>query len=97
MLHWHGDQFDLPTGATLLAATAHCPHQAYAIGANVLGLQCHLETDADEIEHWLVGHSAELIAAGRNPNTIRTDAARFGPRLAERSDRVLRDWLEGLD
>ena len=27
----------------------------------------------------------------------RADAARSGPRLAERSDRVLREWLEGLD
>jgi GMP synthase (glutamine-hydrolysing) len=97
VLHWHGDQFDLPAGATLLAATEHCPHQAFAIGARVLGLQCHLETDADEIEHWLVGHSAELIAAGFDPRAIRADAARFGPRLAERSDRVLREWIEGLD
>jgi GMP synthase (glutamine-hydrolysing) len=96
VLHWHGDQFDLPAGATLLAATEHCPHQAYAIGRNVFGLQCHLEADAEEIEDWLIGHSAELIAAGMDPRAIRDDAARFGPRLAERADRVLRDWLEGL-
>ena len=96
VLHWHGDQFDLPAGATLLAATEHCPHQAYAIGRNVLGLQCHLEADAEEIEDWLIGHSAELIAAGMDPCAIRDDAARFGPRLAERADRVLREWLEGL-
>ena len=97
VLHWHGDQSELPADATLLAATDPCPHQAFAIGPNVLALQCHLETDADEIEHWLVGHSAELIAAGIDPRAIRTDAARFGPRLAERSDRVLREWIEGLD
>ncbi|HEU4649826.1 MAG TPA: glutamine amidotransferase, partial [Croceibacterium sp.] len=97
VLHWHGDQFDLPPAATLLAATDQCPHQAYAIGANVLGLQCHLEADAEEIEDWLVGHSAELVAAGMDPRAIRRDAAQFGPRLAERADRVLRDWLERLD
>jgi GMP synthase (glutamine-hydrolysing) len=97
VLHWHGDQFDLPAKATLLAATDHCPHQAFAIGPSVLALQCHFETDADEIEDWLVGHSAELVAAGFDPRAIRADAARFGPRLAERSDRVLREWLEELD
>lgn len=96
VLHWHGDQFELPAGATLLASTDHCPHQAFAIGANVLGLQCHLEADANEIEDWLVGHSAELIAAGFDPRDIRADAARLGPRLAERSNRVLWAWLEGL-
>lgn len=97
VLHWHGDQFELPAEATLLAATDHCPHQAFAIGRNVLALQCHLEANADEIEHWLVGHSAELIAAGLDPRAIRADAARFGPRLAERSNRVLREWIGGLD
>ena len=54
-------------------------------------------TLADEIEHWLVRHSAELIAAGFDPRAIRSDAARSGPRLAERADRVLRERLEGLD
>jgi GMP synthase (glutamine-hydrolysing) len=95
VLHWHGDQFDLPEGTTLLAETAHCPHQAYSLGPNVLGLQCHLETDAAEIEAWLVGHCAELLASGRDPRAIRADAARFGPTLAKRSNRVLGAWIEG--
>jgi GMP synthase (glutamine-hydrolysing) len=95
VLHWHGDQFELPEGATLLAATEQCPHQAYSIGPNVLGLQCHLETDAAEIEAWLVGHCAELSAGGRDPRAIRADAARFGPTLAERSNAVLGAWIEG--
>ena len=95
VLHWHGDQFDMPQGASLLAATEHCPHQAYSLGPNVLGLQCHLETDAAEIEAWLVGHSAELIASGRDPRAIRADAARFGPELAERSAAVLNTWIDG--
>jgi GMP synthase (glutamine-hydrolysing) len=46
VLHWHGDEFEIPEGTTLLAATRHCPHQAYSRGPNVLGLQCHLETAA---------------------------------------------------
>jgi GMP synthase (glutamine-hydrolysing) len=94
VLHWHGDQFDMADGTTLLAATAHCPHQAYSRGPNVLGLQCHLETDAAEIEAWLVGHSAELIASGRDPRAIRADAARFGPELGQRSIAVLSAWIE---
>ena len=62
---------------------------------NVLGLQCHLETDAAEIEAWLVGHSAELIASGRDPRAIRADAERFGPELHARSIAVLDSWIEG--
>jgi GMP synthase (glutamine-hydrolysing) len=95
VLHWHGDEFAMPESAVLLAATPHCPHQAYSLGRNVLGLQCHLETDAAEIEAWLVGHSAELIASGRDPRAIRADAERFGPELHARSIAVLDTWIEG--
>jgi GMP synthase (glutamine-hydrolysing) len=45
VLHWHGDQFELPPGAELLAGSLHCPHQAFALGPRVLGLQCHLEAE----------------------------------------------------
>jgi GMP synthase (glutamine-hydrolysing) len=42
-LHWHGDTFDLPAGADLLASTDLIPHQAFALGANVIGFQFHPE------------------------------------------------------
>ena len=54
-------------------------------------------TLAGKIEQWLVGHSAELSAAGFDPRAIRSDAACFGPRLVKRADRVLCAWLEGLN
>lgn len=41
--HWHGETFSLPEGATWLAASAACPHQAFSLGPRILGLQCHLE------------------------------------------------------
>jgi len=43
VLHWHGDTFDLPEGAKLLASSEATKHQAYAIGDKVLALQFHLE------------------------------------------------------
>lgn len=39
--HWHG--FDLPAGATKLAASALFPNQAFRIGDRVFGFQFHAE------------------------------------------------------
>ncbi|RMG41216.1 MAG: type 1 glutamine amidotransferase [Candidatus Dadabacteria bacterium] len=44
-LHWHGDTFDLPEEAVLLASSTACKNQAYLIGEHVLALQFHLEFD----------------------------------------------------
>ncbi|GHB98157.1 type 1 glutamine amidotransferase [Cerasicoccus arenae] len=44
VFHWHGETFSLPEGATLTASSQGCVNQAFQIGANVIGLQFHLET-----------------------------------------------------
>lgn len=95
VLHWHGDAFGLPPGAESLAVTGLCPHQAFAVGANVLALQFHLEVDCTGIEDWLVGHAAELAVGGVDPRTIRADAARHGATLTRLADAVLGEWIEG--
>lgn len=96
VLHWHGDRFDLPAGGTLLASTARCAQQAYAVGDAVLGLQFHLEADAGRIERWLVGHCCELAQAGIDPRDVREDAQRHGAALAEAARRAIGGWLDRL-
>lgn len=44
VFHWHGDTFQIPPGATLLASSQACPHQGFVIHNRVVGLQFHLET-----------------------------------------------------
>lgn len=97
VLHWHGDIFEIPTGAVRLAETTVCPHQAFAVGPNILGLQFHPELDVSAgFERWLIGHACELSAAGIDPGDLRADAARFGPSLRDAGRRALADWLGGL-
>lgn len=96
VLHWHGDTFDLPPGADLLASTAITPNQAFALEANVLGLQFHLEADPRRIEQWLVGHAVELAGAGVDVNALRADAARRGAAVVEGGTRAFGAWLDGL-
>lgn len=96
VLHWHGDQFTIPDGASRLAETPGFPNQDFSSGDDVLALQFRLEADHTRIEHWLIGHAHELATAGIDPRRIRSDAARFGPALAVAAQDVLHDWLAHL-
>ena len=95
MLHWHGDTFDLPAGATHLASTPDCRNQAFAIGAHVLGLQFHPEVRGEAIESWLIGHAAEIGSSpGVSVENLRADTSRYAPALGDRSQRFLDQWLD---
>jgi len=94
VLHWHGDTFDLPAGAQLLASTAATPHQAYAIDKHVLALQFHPEVKAGDIETWLIGHTVELARVGIDPRTIRRRTEEIGAIVASAGERMFARWME---
>lgn len=96
VLHWHGDTFDLPAGAVLLASTAACRNQAFALGRHALGLQFHPEAGAEGFERWLVGHAAEIAAAGLDPRALRAGAERHGRAAAVRGERLFAAWLAAV-
>jgi len=97
MLHWHGDTFDLPSGATRLASTPACENQAFAWGNHVLGLQCHPEIRADRFEPWLIGNAGEIAAEDIDVRELRADTARLGPRLEEAARRMFGEWLDQVE
>jgi GMP synthase-like glutamine amidotransferase len=64
VMHWHGDTFDLPPGARLIAESAGCPRQAFLWNDRVVGLQFHLEMGAVNVAD-LVNVSADDLTPGR--------------------------------
>ncbi len=96
VLHWHGDTFDLPQGATRLASNVNYENQAFAYGRNALALQFHLEADPRQLEEWYVGHTAELAAAKVSVRDLRAAAQRHKSGLAQRADQVFSAWLHEL-
>jgi GMP synthase (glutamine-hydrolysing) len=53
IFQWHGETFDIPSGAEWLAYTKTCTHQAFRAGLNVYGIQFHPEVTAEMIEDWI--------------------------------------------
>lgn len=97
VLHWHGDRFDIPDGATRLAGTQTCTNQAFSMGRHVLALQCHLEADPHQIERWLVGHACELAQAGIDPRALRTDAQALQSSLPLAARAAFTAWLDEIE
>jgi GMP synthase (glutamine-hydrolysing) len=96
VLHWHGDTFDLPQGATRLASTALCENQAFAYGPTALALQFHIEAEARGLERWYVGHTMELAAAKISVPELRRTSRAFAPEAAARGNACLSAWLDAL-
>jgi GMP synthase (glutamine-hydrolysing) len=97
ILHWHGDGFTLPAGATLLAETEHFL-QAFSVGETVLALQCHPEMGSidDGIARWIEEDADYIVGAGTSADAIRADHTLFGRDAARAGQRLLRNWLAGL-
>lgn len=95
VLHWHGDTFDLPEGATLLASTPLFPHQAFSAGPRALALQFHAEVTAPGLERWLIGHAGEIAATpGVSVRSLRGDTAAQAPALERQGEAMLDLWLD---
>ncbi len=95
VLHWHGDQFEIPAGCASLATTPLCPHQAFAVEDFALGLQFHLESDPARLEQWLIGHAGELAQARVPLDALRSDAKAHGPALRAALGDVMDRWMAG--
>lgn len=65
IFHWHGETFDLPPGAELLASSAGCKNQAFRVGDRIYGLQFHLEVTPGMIVEWC--REDEACAAAVHP------------------------------
>ena len=96
VLHWHGDTFDLPENATLLASSKIYSNQAFQIGHQILALQFHIEVAADSLEKWLIGHTCELRKADINIPNLRADNVQYAEDLEEKAEIIFREYLKNI-
>ncbi len=60
VFQWHGDTFDLPSGAVHLARSPRYAHQAFRLGRRVYALQFHLECSLGTVKNLVQACRREL-------------------------------------
>ena len=94
MLHWHGETFDLPDGAVLLASSEKYPNQAFSYGKNTLALQFHPEITQHGMEKWFIGHIGEILQTeGVNVEKLREDTRQNANQLEVQAELFFNSWF----
>lgn len=94
MLHWHGETFDLPEHAALLASSELTRNQAFCYGKNVLALQFHPEIDQHSMEKWFIGHIGEIMQTpGVSVEQLRHDTQQYANQLEVQGELFFNSWL----
>lgn len=89
VLHWHGEVFDAPPGAAVLARSALTGCQAFRAG-RAWGLLFHAEADRQLVDAWLdeptMAQEAEQVLGRNAAQRLRSDADRAQTDLVNASD-----------
>ncbi len=96
-MHWHGDIFDLPSGAVNLASSQRTEHQAFRYGANIYGILCHLELTGTMVQQWVGAFSGDLEREKIASHTILDRAEPNIDAIAPIAQTVFRRWAALID
>jgi GMP synthase-like glutamine amidotransferase len=80
VMHWHGDTFELPAGATHLARSARYANQAFRVGRRAYAFQFHVEVDRALADAW----APRLPPGARLDETRRAAIERVGRGIVAR-------------
>jgi GMP synthase (glutamine-hydrolysing) len=94
MMQWHGDTFDLPKEATRLASSGMYENQAISYGKKALGLQCHPEVTASNIELWLATGCKELEQVHLDVPALRATTLENLETLNAQRTKFFNEWLD---
>ena len=92
VLHMHGDTFELPDNATLLASTDLYKNQAYRIGQNCFGVQFHPEVEYVGFENLLVEDNGRIDVAA-----FRAEGQKYLPTMEKQTTLFVNDLIKIWD
>ncbi len=93
VLSFHGDTWDPPPGAEVLASSGRFPH-AFRLGSAV-AVQSHPEVSAAMVRQWVAGFGrAKLEESGIDPEEVLGSLADGEAQNARRAHRMFTSWLD---
>jgi GMP synthase-like glutamine amidotransferase len=94
---WHGDTFDLPAGATLLAGSPAYANQAFRFGERAYGVQFHLEVSPEMAREWSLvpeyAASLESVLGAGAAGRLLDELAARADELRGHARALFRRWL----
>ena len=98
-LQWHGDTFDLPVGATLLASSPAYPNQAFRV-RNAYGVQFHLEVTPPMADEWsrvpaYREYAERVLGPGSLPRLLDEFEGK-GSELMDHGRRIFEAWFDTI-
>jgi GMP synthase (glutamine-hydrolysing) len=95
VFQWHGDTYDLPSSATILAFSEFYP-QAFKVGT-AIGIQFHLEVNYKTIEMWIQEYGDEIHKENINPERILSNRKRDFDDLYNRCKMVYSNFCKMIN
>jgi GMP synthase-like glutamine amidotransferase len=97
-LQWHGDTFDLPDGATLLASSPAFPNQAFRVGQTAYGVQFHVEVTEPMAREWAqvpaYAEYADRVLGAGGIDRLMTEFEAARERMLDVGRRMFERWVE---
>lgn len=97
----HGDTFDLPRGAALLASSLKYANQAFSYGRSALAIQCHPEVTRESLSDWRPpAEWLEILSresgAPWSPENFAADIDKYINGLNIKTRKFFTEWLESV-
>lgn len=95
VFHWHGDTFELPRDAQLLAGSERYLNQAFRLGEKAWGLQFHLEITEPMIREWIdqTEEASQTASHDWNACDVLTQTPCFLPEMETLAERVFGEFV----
>lgn len=101
MFHWHGDSFETPAGATLVAGSDAYPNQAFRAGGLAYGVQFHAEATVELVRGWLaLPATRDQLEAAEGPGAaerLEAEADRALPAVNDVARTLMRAWRDAAE